>query len=272
MKQKIRNILIYIFFFTGIPYLRFLVLRKKEPIVRVLALHDVRSEERESFIKFIDFLKEKFNIISPEDFENKNFNHKKINVLLTFDDGYKSWVDIVAPILNERELSALFFITSGFVETRGNVELEKEFCKNNLFISHRTPLSWKEVAFLVEKYPKNRIGGHTLNHVNLAKFSSSKQRFELRENKKILEEKIRKNISYCAYPFGIPSLHIDRQIPKIAKEVGFHGAFTTEINFTSISGDQFMFARTCLEHTTAPILSWMWIFGGYDIISKLRRI
>jgi peptidoglycan/xylan/chitin deacetylase (PgdA/CDA1 family) len=40
-------------------------------------------------------------------------------VLLTFDDGFREMYEIVAPILWEKGVSAIFFVNSGFVDNRG---------------------------------------------------------------------------------------------------------------------------------------------------------
>ena len=56
------------------------------------------------FNDVVSMLVENFNVITPEQFRNREFDREKINVLLTFDDGYKSWVTTVLPILEENKI------------------------------------------------------------------------------------------------------------------------------------------------------------------------
>jgi len=91
--------------------LRFLYLRKKYgPLVRIIAFHEIKDNEVEAFKNKLKFLKNNFNIISPKDFYNKNLSDKKLNILLTFDDGYKSWLKNVIPRLEKEKISAIFFL------------------------------------------------------------------------------------------------------------------------------------------------------------------
>jgi peptidoglycan/xylan/chitin deacetylase (PgdA/CDA1 family) len=53
--------------------------------------------------------------VSLDDFFSGRLSAEKINVVITFDDGYKSWVTNVLPALKELELPATFFVSSGFV-------------------------------------------------------------------------------------------------------------------------------------------------------------
>ena len=43
----------------------------------------------------------------------------RTQLTLTFDDGYASWHESVAPLLEERGIPAVFFVSSGLVGLRG---------------------------------------------------------------------------------------------------------------------------------------------------------
>tara|TARA_X000000950_G_C13915800_1_gene660947 strand:- start:108 stop:1067 length:960 start_codon:yes stop_codon:yes gene_type:complete len=60
----------------------------------------------------IKFLKKEFNIISLDDyFLNQNLEDKKVNVAITFDDGYKNNFKYAFPILKQYNVPAHFFVT-----------------------------------------------------------------------------------------------------------------------------------------------------------------
>ena len=70
-----------------------------------------RHVTTKNFVKQIKFLKKYCHIITLDDFVNGNFDPKKINVALTFDDGYQNNLLNVKPILEQFKIPATFFIT-----------------------------------------------------------------------------------------------------------------------------------------------------------------
>lgn len=64
-----------------------------------------------SFQQQMLFLKKNCNIISLSDFHQKKFDPLKINVALTFDDGYQNNFTIAKPILEELKIPATFYVT-----------------------------------------------------------------------------------------------------------------------------------------------------------------
>jgi len=68
------------------------------------------------FIKQLEFLNDKFNIVSFSELNN-NFNTKenKIKAALTFDDGYLDNYLEVLPILNRFKIKATFFLPTNFI-------------------------------------------------------------------------------------------------------------------------------------------------------------
>jgi peptidoglycan/xylan/chitin deacetylase (PgdA/CDA1 family) len=70
-----------------------------------------RHTLKKDFINHLLFLKKYCNIISLDDFLSKKINPTKINVAITFDDGYWNNYSIAKPILEELEIPATFFIT-----------------------------------------------------------------------------------------------------------------------------------------------------------------
>ena len=69
------------------------------------------------FESFLNILKEKrmLNLKTEDIGESAQDNNR---VLLTFDDGYKSFKDNILPLLEKYEVPAVLFITTGFVEGR----------------------------------------------------------------------------------------------------------------------------------------------------------
>ena len=118
MKKKIREIirmtLALFFYLSGIAFMRARLRRRKEPLVRILLIHHIKDAGK--FERMVCFLAARYHMISFDDLAEKRFIPKKINILLSLDDGYASWFVSGLPILEKYNVPVLFFVSSGFVE------------------------------------------------------------------------------------------------------------------------------------------------------------
>ena len=105
--------------------------------LRIITFHDILEKDWVKFQDLIKYLKKNWNIISPNEFKQiieNNYlqNNKKKNILLTFDDGYKSQKIIAEKYLDPLNIKALFFIVSDFIKLN-SIEDSHQFIKNNFF-------------------------------------------------------------------------------------------------------------------------------------------
>lgn len=234
MKKKLRNLIIILFYLTGIPYLRFLYLRKKYgALVRIIAFHEIKDDEVEAFKKKLRFLKKNFNIISPKQFYRGNLSKRKLNILLTFDDGYKGWLKNIVPVLKKESIFAIFFL-----DERG-LDLATELSKMG-----------------------HEIGGHTVNHLRLPGLSRKELRKEIRR---------REGFKYFAYPFG-DKQSFNRRIIEEIKKTGYEYAFTILPNFNHKKTNRLLMHRDSLNPKMPNILFKAWIYGSYDFIKGFLNI
>jgi peptidoglycan/xylan/chitin deacetylase (PgdA/CDA1 family) len=70
------------------------------------------------------------------------------------------------------------------------------------------------------------IGVHTLTHPMLAKHDIAVARYELAESRRLLQEKLRRDMRHLAYPVGDPTSAGPREFV-LAEELGFASAVTT---------------------------------------------
>jgi len=66
------------------------------------------------------------------------------------------------------------------------------------------------------------IGSHSLNHPNFTAISDEQLRKELADSKRILEEKIGKQVDILAYPGGNHNAHVI----ELVKEAGYQAALS----------------------------------------------
>jgi len=120
-------------YYLGYSRIKNLILRlRRQPVSRFVTFHDLPSKTLGCFKANLHFLKQSTNVVSLADFFSGRLSSEKINVVITFDDGYKSWVSDAIPVLQELKLPATFFVSSGFVGL--SREDEAEFIRSRLFL------------------------------------------------------------------------------------------------------------------------------------------
>jgi peptidoglycan/xylan/chitin deacetylase (PgdA/CDA1 family) len=274
MLMRRQDIGVLLLYYLGYSRARNLLLRMRhKPVSRFIAFHDILPEARGAFYAKVRYLKRRTNVVSLSDFFEGRLSADRINVVITFDDGYKNWVRDAMPVLRELELPAAFFVSSGFV---GLSEGEQaDFTKSKLFAlpdsGCRTTggLSIEDVKQIVEG--GFTIGGHTVNHCRLSDCRDrSRLRYEITEDKARLEEITGRPVDYFAYPSGEhrnPILNLS----EVLRDAGYKGAVTTVPGFNSAETDRYLLHR---DLTDAPMPGAVFrarVFGNYDAVRILKQ-
>ncbi|MGQ9705428.1 MAG: polysaccharide deacetylase family protein [bacterium] len=142
-------------------------------------------------------------------------------VVLTVDDGYKSFLTRAYPILKKYGFTATLFIYTNFIGNGGS------------------SLSWNELRELVKEGIE--IGSHSKSHSNIAspkrmKYSVSYDTFldlELGQSKEILERNLGVNIRLFAWPYG----SYNQTAVKKAVEHGYEGILTVKPGSINLDSD-----------------------------------
>jgi len=179
--------------------------------LRVLAYHDIPESEEIVFTNHINWLKEKWNIVSPAEFEMMISGKKPIigsNVLITFDDGFISNKLIAEKILNPLGVKAIFFVISDFVEIK-NRNKSYKFASTQIVpgsIIKNIPrnwenMQWADLAALIEQ--GHTIGCHTKTHARLSDiFSIDELEMEIIQSAEKISHKLGVDINHFAFTFG----------------------------------------------------------------------
>lgn len=270
-RQDISVVLLYYFGYSRIRNIILCLQRK--PITRFVTFHDISPDALKYFKVNLYFLKRYTNVLSLDDFFSGKLSSDKINVVITFDDGYKSWITYAVPVLKKLELPAIFFVSSGFVGL--SKEREAEFMRSRLFIKSSFQritggLSIEDMKKIVED--GFTVGGHTLNHCNLAELHNiAKLRFEIAEDKVRLERLTGRNIEYFAYPSG-KYLNPKINLTEVLRELGYRGAVSTLSGFNTFETNPYLLHR---ELTYAAMPSQVFkarVYGNYDAVRFLKQL
>ena len=125
LKAKIRHLLLVIYYLLG----------RKSSVhntgltrTRVLVFHHLDKPNR--FNNVINKLKRNYNFISFDDYLSGEVNKNKVNLILAFDDGYKSWSVFGENIFIKHGLKPLFFVNSDYVDLSSDESFD--FCRNKI--------------------------------------------------------------------------------------------------------------------------------------------
>jgi len=269
-RQDISVLLLY---YLGYSRIRNIFLRlRRKPVTTFVIFHDILPEAFSNFKANIYFLKRSTNVVSLEDFFSDRLSSKKINVVITFDDGYKSWLIRAVPALKQLGLPATFFVTAGLAGLSKKDEVE--FMRSNLSLTLgprriMEGLSLEDVRRIIEE--GFTIGGHTLNHYNLGKLRESAQvRYEIAEDKIRLEKLTGVKIEYFSYPFGAyynPKINLI----EVLKESGYKGAVTTIPGLNSVRSSRYLIHREITPASMPGRVFRARVYGNYDAVRFIKE-
>lgn len=265
LRRYLRDSLIFMASITGLAAFHRWRAKRKGPLVRVLCFHDV--PDGVWFENLLTMLTKNYHVLTPLQFHQKNFRRDKLNLLLTFDDGYRSWSETVLPLLGKFNLKGLFFICSGFLDAEAEGRAD-EFLKQQLLLRQsRQALSWAGAKALVAA--GHSIGGHTITHPDLAKLSKNEAQYEISENKRVLEERLQVRLSDFAYPFGRRE-NFNREVRRLVGDAGYTHIYHAETGFV-IDGKTDNIPRTMLEDLQPIPAVKRCINGSYDVVAMIAR-
>lgn len=120
-------------------------------------------------------------------------------VVLTFDDGFRDFYDVVLPELVRTGLPGLLYLATGFVD-KGDPRSG---------VGPGEALTWPMVQEAASTGLVT-IGSHTHSHVDLRRASERETEEEMLRSRDLIEGRIGQSCMHFAYPWGKASLEADR--------------------------------------------------------------
>ena len=151
-------------------------------------------------------------------------------VMITVDDGWRSDIDIMLPILERYGFGCTIFVTTGpeawiFKKFQG---LDRGLTAEEVHELHRRGVS---------------IGSHTVTHPYLIEMNEEEVYREFRDSKRTLEEWTG---APCRF-LSIPGNFYNRRIAHIARACGYEAVFTANVGTVSRLTDLFDIHRLIVE-------------------------
>ena len=155
------------------------------------------------FVEQINLIKKnQFKFVNPNDFDNNLLNEKNTKkILITVDDGFKSFYDHAWPILKKEEIPFIIFINTREVGTRGY-------------------MNWDQIKEIAKEQFVN-IGNHGYSHEYLVDMKNDEIMNDINRAKADYKNNIGYNSSFFSYPFG----EYSNNLKTIVKNLGFKYAF-----------------------------------------------
>lgn len=192
------------------------------------------------FAKHLDFLQRHYNIISLGDYlaaHNNGRSLRPYSVVLTFDDGFRNFLTVAAPLLAARKIPAIvFLITDKAAEKsigiRGLAWAPEDDSRH---------LSWSEAQMLKAEHGFE-FGSHTCSHSPLLGLSEEDTERELLHSFNTLVTQLAIEKPTLSYPKG----EYSSLLAADAQKLGYACALTTDRGRNEIDHDLFTLGRTLI--------------------------
>jgi len=236
----------------------------------VIALHDVPERDKDSFVEKVRWLTRSHRLVSLADAHHRfGLDDRRLNVALTFDDGFAEHATLVAPVLDDLNVPATFFVPSGSLDL--SEDDAARFAKSGLrrrgsfrFMSGQQV---KELA----GHPLFEIGGHTRSHADLGSIGDEGELdAEIVRDKAALEELIGAPLERFAFPFG-ESTHVSARALRTIEGAGYEAAFTIIPGFWSRRQNSLLARRDCLSPAAEEKVWDCSLRGGADAIGWIKH-
>lgn len=182
-------------------------------------------------------------------------------ILLTFDDGYAGHYNFVYPLLKKYQYPGLFSIYTDKLDKRLG----------------RPGVTWEQLKEMAAD-PLITISAHSVTHPkDVSQLPDDKLRYEVRQSKKVLEERLGVEIHVFTYPEG----NYDGRVIKEIEAAGYWGAFTMDDNNEGFAGqsESLLAIKRFGQSTLPQVLSKAWGGSevpkwrlGFDFSAPVRRI
>lgn len=175
------------------------------------------------------------------------------SVVLTFDDGFLDNYEQAFPVLARLQFPATVFLAASFIGSNRLPTLTRTD-----FVPQ--PLTWAQV----KEMHGHRIefGSHTLTHPMLSQIPLAQVRHEVRESKRMIEERLGISVPFFCYPRG----DFTAGVRQIVHEEGHLAACTIKPGINTWNTNLWTLRRTYISrrdtlHEFAKKMS-----GAYDLL------
>jgi len=161
------------------------------------------------------------------------------SIILTFDDGYECLYEFAMPVLARYNFPATVFLVTGHC---GRMN---DWAGQPANIPTLPILNWEQVIEMSQLGIE--IGAHSMQHSRLDQDESEKITYEIRESKRLIEEKLNQPVISFAYPYG----RFDPRVYSLV-QTEFVVACSTRLGLVSSNSDPWKLERVETQYLSLP--------------------
>ena len=181
--------------------------------------------------------------------------------LLTFDDGFRNFMDQAYPVLRELGYTAIVFAIPDWVGATNDWPTQPRWVP-------RLPLlGWSELRALAEAGME--LGAHSLSHPRLLQLAVERARFEITESQRVIEQRTGYPVQAFAYPYGTSTRALEAVVA-----ANYRAGFGTTLGFATRRNRVTRFNRIDMYYVRSPLffraLSEDWL-NVYLFMRRLLR-
>lgn len=206
--------------------------------------------------------------IQPKLFEKQMAYLSKLQkdsrVLVAFDDGFENFFSNAFFTILKYNIKSIIFVTAGFID--GEISFNRLF-NGGIRLG---PLTWEQLKRIADFGVE--VGSHALSHRNLAALDDRELYREIADSKKIIENKIGREVKYFAYPYGARNAFNGRVI-QFVRDSGYQAAYTNIMGFnTAGSTDIYRLNRIRIYSNDNMFRFKMKIRGSYNWVDYVLAV
>src|SRR6266404_3062424 len=192
------------------------------------------------FAAHLDFLQRHYKIISLSDYIRAHNDQRRLppySAVLTFDDGFRNFLTVAAPLLAARQIPATVFLITDKAGEQTDPDLSLDWIPED----DERYLSWADVLILKNKL-NLEIGSHTCSHAGLLTLSAEQTERELLHSYNDLVDHLEVQAPTLSYPKG----QYSTLLADDARKLGYACAVTTDRGPNEMDHDLFTLGRTLI--------------------------
>jgi len=196
--------------------------------IRFPYYHHVFDDERAGFERQIGYFKNVGEIIGIDDAVDLLASGDPIDgryLCITFDDGFKNWIENAVPILASKNAVAAFFVATGYIGTDPVRDRDRLLGFYDDGARLMEFLNWDDCRDMTAA--GMTIGSHSEGHIHLKDISDSDAMGELTRSREIVERELGVPCRHFCCPFGREGIDYDpARHPQMALDAGYRSFLT----------------------------------------------
>lgn len=245
--------LAYLLYFTGVYWCRKRTLFRRGSRV-VLVYHRISSGrgglgEMTSVASFDRQMAVLARDFTPASWPSRTDGYQPprgVEVLVTFDDGYRDNFTRALPLIEKHRIHAVFFLVTDLVFGRKRIEVEEGGTDDDLFPTR------EEIASAAGS-PWVAFGGHTASHRIVSTLAPEAFEAELRASREAFEAHLGAAPALFAYPRGREG-DFSPSDAAILERAGIEAAFTMVPGLVNAGTPRYFVPRIGVSHVNNMVL------------------